>query len=160
MSLNKAIGGSLDKPMRVLTLSESITVPKAYIDSLEKEITVKGNILPDVDATRHLGSSTLMFGNVYAKGNVYMRYLMSDLASVRSRVHFVPFSDNYYDLGSSGLRWRTLYVVSTVVGDLGFSETTCPICQRKFRLGDRLALLVLAQGKGVRCVPVHFKCHT
>ena len=37
-------------------------------------------------------------------------------------VGILPLADNTYDLGSSGLRWRNIYVVNTYTGDVVFQN--------------------------------------
>ena len=71
----------------------------------------------------------------------------------------LPDVDNSRDLGSSTSRWRTVYAVTVITGDLGFEELKCLICGREFREGDDIVFRVRkVNDKQVLCIPVHFEC--
>jgi hypothetical protein len=55
-----------------------------------------GNILPDVDNSRNIGSSGLRFANVFAAGGTFSGAIL-------------PATDNTVDLGSPSLRFANIY---------------------------------------------------
>ena len=72
--------------------------------------------------------------------------------------HWIPSTDAIYDLGSSTTRWRTLYAQNIQIGDLGFSEDTCPLCGKEFQVGDEVVLKVVDREGGIRTRPCHKVC--
>ncbi len=77
------------------------------------------------------------------------------------KADLVPFDDNAYKLGGSSLRWSDIYAVNTHWGDLGFIETTCPKCNKKFKIGDNIILKVIRFSKedgGIMTIPIHLEC--
>jgi len=72
-----------------------------------------------------------------------------------------PYDDNTYRLGSSGYRWSDIYAVNTHWGDLGFVETICPKCNKKFKIGDNIILKVVRfneEDGGIMTIPIHLEC--
>jgi hypothetical protein len=72
--------------------------------------------------------------------------------------HWIPSTDAIYDLGSSTTRWKTLYALNTVIGDLGFSEDACPLCGKEFQVGDEVVLKVVGKEGGIKTRPCHKSC--
>jgi len=77
------------------------------------------------------------------------------------KANIEPYYDNTYRLGSSGYRWSDIYAVNTHWGDLGFVETTCPKCNKKFKIGDNIILKVVRfneEDGGIMTIPIHLEC--
>jgi hypothetical protein len=100
---------------------------------------VAQNLVPDADITRNLGSSSYHFYTLYcgymqrANGPIsilpYSELNIGGGNSYRWQIttsgHLIPFSDNSYDIGSSSLRVRNLYLAGTAnVGSLQIGGTT------------------------------------
>ena len=71
-----------------------------------------------------------------------------------------PETDNATDLGSSSKRWKLIRGVTITSGDLGFEEKECYLCKKKFKVGDRLSLIIkqIDKNKEPLTVPMHSKC--
>jgi hypothetical protein len=88
---------------------------------------VAQNLVPDIDITRNLGSSSYHFYTLYcgymqrANGPIgilpYSELNLGGGNSYRWQIntsgHLIPFSDNSYDIGTSSIRVRNLYVAGT-----------------------------------------------
>ncbi|MDP1712182.1 MAG: hypothetical protein Q8K86_06975, partial [Candidatus Nanopelagicaceae bacterium] len=79
------------------------------------KLEVAGNIGPDADGTRDLGSSARKWNNLYVNN------LAFSTASVSG--NFDPASDNQYDLGDPSYRWRTGYFGTSIVDSGTLSVT-------------------------------------
>jgi len=82
-----------------------------------------------------------------------------------SAENFLPAHDNKGNCGNASHRWKLVRAVTVTSGDLGFEETSCRRCGEPFRVGDMLALTVVAcpdpagrDGASVRTVPVCRRC--
>ena len=74
---------------------------------------------------------------------------------------FYPENDNDTQSGFIFHRWSDIYAVNTHWGDLGFTETTCPICNKKFKLADSIILKVIRfdeEDSGIMTIPIHAEC--
>jgi len=71
-----------------------------------------------------------------------------------------PETDNVTDLGSSSKRWKLIRGVTITSGDLGWEEKECYLCKKKFKIGDRLSLIIkkIDKNKEPLTVPIHYKC--
>ena len=72
-----------------------------------------------------------------------------------------PASDANTKLGNANYRWSDIYAVNTHWGDLGFAETTCPKCNKRFKIGDNIILKVIRfdeEDGGIMTVPIHLEC--
>ena len=72
----------------------------------------------------------------------------------------LPWSDNSYKLGDSGLRFSEIHATLTYFGDVIFTDKTCPLCGGLFATGDVINLLVVSSddSHGNVTLPVHSKC--
>ncbi|RLE67006.1 MAG: hypothetical protein DRJ38_00100 [Thermoprotei archaeon] len=75
----------------------------------------------------------------------------------------LPLTGGYYNLGSSDLKWNKVYANhfygTAHYADICFQDLECPICHRKFEVGDQLVLTVLeVTDKEIRCQPAHLEC--
>jgi len=77
-----------------------LVVDKASIDQLIKNIIVAGNITPDADDSRLLGSSTKRWARAY------INWLVADVFFK----HLIPDGDGTLDIGTSAKEWRHLYL--------------------------------------------------
>ncbi len=89
-------------------------------------LEVAGNIGPDADNTRDLGSASRRWANVYANNII-------SSGTVTATGHFLPATNDTYDLGSDALRWRDIYLggdtlhigtSTTDEGTLSYNTTT------------------------------------
>lgn len=71
--------------------------------SILLNLVLSGNLLPDVDATRNIGSSSYKFKNLF---------LSEYVQAVGWVGSFNPSSGNAFDLGSSSLVWKDLWLGS------------------------------------------------
>jgi hypothetical protein len=100
---------------------------------------VAQNLVPDIDITRNLGSSSYHFYTLYcgymqrANGPIgilpYSELNLGGGNSYRWQIntsgHLIPASDNSFDIGSSSLRVRNLYLAGAAnVGSLQIAGTT------------------------------------
>ena len=70
----------------------------------------------------------------------------------------LPSMDSTYNVGNDSNRWRLIRGVTITAGELGFEETRCGVCGKKFEAGDSLVLKVLKVDKETLTVPVHLSC--
>ena len=97
-----------------------------------KKVTVAGNVEPYKGNTysRHLGSSTSRWANLYLKGTVYLYH---GSTSKYARMQYIdpyivfskglrPTSKYGADLGTSYYRWNTVYCKTVNTGDLVLSN--------------------------------------
>lgn len=84
----------------------------------------------------------------------------ADIIRLTTASHVEPATDNVHDLGNATYRWRLIRGVTITPGDLGFSETSCPACDKKFLPGEDLVLRVIGSDyeANTRTIPVHLKC--
>jgi len=79
---------------------------------------------------------------------------------IYTRGHFLPYTDNTYNLGNNSLRWALIRGVSIISGDLGFEEVKCAVCKKKFKKNDNISLVVKKVEKDcIKTVPIHLKCN-
>lgn len=69
-----------------------------------------GDLFPDADSTRDLGSNTLRWQTLYVD-------------AISAAGHLTPSANNTYNLGSSGLQWANLYVTTIDAFSAGGSIT-------------------------------------
>ena len=82
-------------------------------------------------------------------------------AENESAVDFIPFVNNSQKCGNTTRKWSDIWAVNTHWGDLGFTETTCPKCEKKFRLEDNIILKVIRfdeEDGGIMTIPIHAEC--
>jgi len=89
---------------------------------------------------------------------LYLLYVSAIMTSFSVKGSIYPYTDATYDLGSATLRWDTLYAVSTVIGEIGFTEKICVVCGKRFKSNDRLTLKVVDVDKITKTIPVHMDC--
>lgn len=76
-----------------------------------------------------------------------------------------PRLDNsdYFDLGKSSKRWKTVWSKYLNTGDIVFSDQFCPICNQEFQEGDNLVLFlhkkdISGPAPQFYTVPAHVDC--
>jgi hypothetical protein len=80
---------------------------------------VNSNILPNVDNTHDLGSSTLEWKDLYIDGTAHIDTIGNGVAipSISSSINIsgslLPNKDDHWDLGASGLEWKDLHLDGT-----------------------------------------------
>lgn len=72
--------------------------------------------------------------------------------------NLIPDINNAVTCGSATKKWSNVWMVVNHVGDLAFSETKCPICDKSFELGEILGLQVIKVGNEINTIPVHKNC--
>lgn len=72
------------------------------------KLEVAGNIGPEADNTRDLGSASRRWANVYANNIV-------SSGTITATGHLLPAADDTYDIGSAALRWKDLYLGPTTL---------------------------------------------
>ena len=99
-----------------LNVSGNTIIGSATSDRVEFNARVNSNIVPDGNATRDLGSSSLRWDDLYihdinASGNTTLGSATTDLVSLNARINtnVQPSTNAARDLGSSSLRWRNTY---------------------------------------------------
>mgnify|MGYP000058807377 CR=1 FL=1 len=75
----------------------------------------------------------------------------------------LPLTGSSYNLGSSDLKWNAVYANNFYgtahYADVCFQDLICPICNKHFKVNDKLVLLVTkVSEKEIRCVPAHLEC--
>jgi hypothetical protein len=92
-----------------------------------------GNILPDVDNSRNLGSATLRFANVFSAGGTFSGNIL-------------PAVDNTVNLGSPILRFANIYTgdlhLANDRGDWTVVEETEYLSLRNNKTGKTFRLLM------------------
>jgi len=147
----------------------------AYPDALLRDgsRTVAGNLLPDGNLTRNLGSDSYNFNEIHARyvwGESGVNigcaagYVMGLAADGAYKLRLTaselrPESDNAISLGNASYRYSDIYAVTTHFGDICFEEKTCPICGKPFKKGDALVNYVTKVDKGgTHTIPAHLRC--
>ena len=128
----------------------------AAIFKKDGSVAMTGNLLPDNDATRNLGSASKVFQHTYTIG-----INSGGWSDVTVTGNLKPDADNTEELGKTGLRWSDIWGVTTHFGDLGFIEKECPICDKEFKLGDNIILKVIRfdeEEGGIMTIPIHAEC--
>lgn len=64
-----------------------------------------GDLLPDADSTRDVGSNTLRWQTLYVD-------------AISSAGNITPSTDSTYDLGTNTVRWANIYADNVYSGDL------------------------------------------
>jgi hypothetical protein len=101
--LRDAVGGGGTELFRVQengNVGIGTTTPTSF------KLEVAGNVGPDADNTRDLGSASRRWANIYANN-------INSSGSITTTGSILPAADDTYDLGSSSLRWRDLYLGPT-----------------------------------------------
>jgi len=92
-----------------------------------------GNILPDIDNSRNVGSATLRFANVFAAGGTFSGAIL-------------PATDNTVNLGSPSLRFANIYTgdlhLANDRGDWTVVEETEYLSLRNNKTGKTFRLLM------------------
>ena len=111
----------------------------------------------------------------YSGPNVNYIDLMNQLASsirfgtnnttrllITADGHLLPYTDNAYNCGDDTHRWALVRAVTVTQGDIGFGpeDQPCPICGKKFEVGDVVVLKVhkVLESGEFRARPIHLKC--
>jgi hypothetical protein len=116
--------------------------------------------LPKWTTATTLGNSQIYDGGSYLYfyiGGAYKFGIGGGIASIED--DFVPNTDNAHSLGYSFVRWSNIWAVTTHFGDLGFEETSCAVCSKRFRRGDSISFIIKSvRKKGIVTVPKHSTC--
>ena len=120
----------------------------AYIDNIGETVTVatsslkriSSSLIPTTDDAFDLGASGMEWKDLYVDGTAYIDTLSisalakdidihsisasGQLLNISGTVH--PAADNTYDLGTSGLQWKDLYVNGVAYIDTIGSSTEAP----------------------------------
>lgn len=79
--------------------------------------------------------------------------------SGRFRYSILPYTTETADLGSSNYKWYRIYGKYVYQGDICFTEKSCAICEKEFKVGDAISLVVIdVDDDGVRSIPIHQSC--
>jgi len=116
------------------------------------------SIILDADGDSKISSSDDDFIKIYTSGSYKFGIATGAVETV---INFIPSADNTLKNGVSTKRWSDIYAVNTHWGDLGFTETTCPKCNKKFKLGDNIILKIIRfdeEDGGIMTVPIHLEC--
>lgn len=77
-------------------------------------------------------------------------------------IDLVPMTDNTGRIGTESQRWSLVRAVTVTQGDIGFGpeDQPCPICGKRFEVGDLVVLKVhkVLENGEFRARPVHLKC--
>jgi hypothetical protein len=98
-----------------------------------------GNILPDVDNSRNVGSATLRFANVFAAGGTFSGNVL-------------PATNNTVNLGSPSLRFANIFVTQGT-----FSGTVLPATHDTFDLGTNTVRWANVYANNVYSGDLHLK---
>ena len=135
----------------------------SFVFATAKSLTIDsgGELLFDNTLTPKdaydLGTSANPWEDLHLQGDLYLHGNVHDPANVW------PQGDGAYSCGTSDHRWYEVWTVNQHTGDILFSDTHCPICGRRFKKWDILALKVIKyikdkKGDEIDCVPVHMQC--
>ena len=73
-----------------------------------------------------------------------------------------PYTDNVGSVGTDSYRWALVRAVTVTQGDIGFGpeDQPCPVCGKKFEVGDVVVLKVhkVLESGEFRARPIHLKC--
>lgn len=72
--------------------------------------------------------------------------------------NITPDGDGTRSIGTSSARLANLYAVNVYTGDLGFVETECAVCGKRFEPDDEVVLKVTRVGEFMQSIPVHLEC--
>ena len=116
------------------------TIQETSIPSITGSVIVSGALLPGTDDSFDLGSSGAEWKDLYVDGTAYIDTLSissldndidihsisasGQLLNISGTVH--PKTDNTYDLGTSALQWKDLYVNGIAYIDTIGSSTGAP----------------------------------
>ena len=131
-----------------LTVNGNTTLGNAATDTVTITADVASNLIPSVDNTHDLGSTTDEWRNIYidgvaqvdtlqvdesatitanltVNGNTTLGDAATDTVTVTANVasNFIPSADNTYDLGSSSKEWKDLYITGTANIDSLVADT-------------------------------------
>ena len=93
---------------------------------------INSNVLPNVDNTHDLGSSTLEWKDLYIDGTAHIDTIANGviIPSISSSINIsgslLPNKDDHWDLGASGQEWKDLHIDGTANIDT-LSNTTATI---------------------------------
>ena len=95
-----------------------------------------------------------------SSGDIYFcdqRIIMEQAGRV-----FRPNADNTGSIGTNSYRWALVRAVTVTQGDIGFGpeDQPCPICGKRFEVGDVVVLKVhkVLESGEFRAKPVHLSC--
>ena len=127
--VNLQVSGAVTFMNSVTFSTSTVSMTSASIQylSASSPITIGAALVPDQDNVHNLGSSTLEYKDLYLDGVgyidalgaaaedtsiAYIKQLSGSSAkpAMTSSVHIVPGNSNKYNLGSSVLQWRDLYI--------------------------------------------------
>lgn len=113
--------------------------------------TANGDIIPDTDGLRRIGSPTYTFSGAFC--DMYLKGADARFTSSGDCEGFIGIKTTR--------RFSGVYASEVLTSDLMFSEQSCELCGRDFEAGDVVALIVKRideEGGGIRVIPVHVEC--
>lgn len=124
---------------------------------------VSGDALPRFQA---LASGALVFGSGTLQD---VRLLRTSADTIQfdnnagGGATLVPAADNTGSIGTNALRFNTVRAVNLIGGDIGFTDTECPVCKAGFAVGEDVLFRVRVveaetTGPVTYTIPIHFRC--
>ena len=110
--------------------ASNVITATSFVGNLTKSTTLAKTIVPDLDSTYDLGTSSLQWSNIHSDaasidtvtGNLIGNVTGNLIASTTLAKTIVPDLDSTYDLGSSVLQWSNIHAdaasIDTVTGNV------------------------------------------